>query len=107
MTQFRGSLDATKKRVTESAKRIDTDVIKFVKVAYWTKAKEELRNQLGFLRFDLKTLAGKDKAKKATVAKFLTAVEKLDFEIREKKMDAALSAYEEVKTTLGAVKKEL
>merc|ERR1711988_1105724 len=99
LTQARDSVDDTKKRVTESKKRITQEVLPYIKKAHWTKAKEALRLQVGTLRFDLGTLAEtKPKADKkaALVArkKFFEDIEKVDFAIREKKMDAALKAYD-------------
>merc|ERR1712093_940314 len=95
LTQARSSVDDTKKRVAESKKRITQEVLPLIKKAYWTKAKEALRLQVGTLRFDLNTLVGtKPKAdKKAAVAaqkQFLSDIEVVDFAIREKKIDAAL-----------------
>merc|ERR1719152_479635 len=57
LTQARGSVDDTVKRIKESKKRITQDVLPFIKKAYWTQAKEALRGQVGTLRFDLNTLA--------------------------------------------------
>merc|ERR1712188_277213 len=98
LTQARGSVDDTKKRVTESKKRITQEVLPYIKKSYWTKAKEALRLQVGTLRFDLNTLAEtKPKAeKKAALAakkQFFNDMEKVDFAIREKKMDVAISGY--------------
>merc|ERR1712232_681220 len=57
LTQARSSVADTKKRVTESKRRIAQDVLPFIEKAYWTEAKEALRLQVGTLRFDLNTLA--------------------------------------------------
>merc|ERR550514_1007214 len=107
LTQARSSVDDTKKRVAESKKRITQEVLPLIKKAYWTKAKEALRLQVGTLRFDLNTLAGtKSKAdKKAAVAaqkQFLSDIEVVDFAIREKKIDAALRAYDVAASSLDA-----
>merc|ERR1719399_546700 len=107
LTQARSSVDDTKKRVAESKKRITQEVLPLIKKAYWTKAKEALRLQVGTLRFDLNTLAGtKSKAdKKAAVAaqkQFLSDIEVVDFAIREKKIDAALRAYDVAVSSLDA-----
>merc|ERR1712036_212695 len=98
LTQARSSVDDTKKRVAESKKRITQEVLPYIKKSYWTKAKEALRLQVGTLRFDLNTLAEtKPKAeKKAALAakkQFFNDMEKVDFAIREKKMDTALKSY--------------
>merc|ERR1711937_348934 len=108
LTQARNSVDDTKKRVTESKKRITKEVLPYIEKAYWTEAKEALRLQVGTLRFDLKTLAEtKPKAeKKAALAakkKFFSDIEKVDFAIREKKMDTALKSYGIAVTSLDAL----
>merc|ERR1719152_98905 len=107
LTQARSSVDDTKKRVAESKKRITQGVLPYIKKAYWTKAKEALRLQVGTLRFDLNTLAEtKPKAEKkaALTAKkqFFTDIDKVDFAIREKKIDAALKAYDTAVSSLDA-----
>merc|ERR1719456_1224317 len=108
LTQARSSTGDTKKRVAESKTRITKEVLPYIEKAYWTEAKEALRLQVGTLRFDLNTLAEtKSKAeKKAVLAakkQFFTDIEKVDFAIREKKIDAALKAYETAVTSLDAV----
>lgn len=97
---MRGSLAATKARITEAERRVDGKLGGYVDKQYWTLAREELRGQLGTLRFDLNTVASslsKDGKKAATEAKneFLAAADKLDFAIRQKnpaKAGAALAA---------------
>merc|ERR1711959_622225 len=108
LTQARNSVDDTKKRMGESKKRITQGVPPYIKKAYWTKAMEALRLQVGTLRFDLNTLAEtKPKAeKKAALAakkQFFNEIEKVDFAIREKKMDAALEAYDTAISSLDGV----
>merc|ERR1712216_300281 len=107
LTQARSSVSDTKKRVAESKKRITTEVLPFIKKAYWTEAKEALRRQVGTLRFDLNTLAdtkSKTEKKAAIAAKkqFFSDIEKVDFAIREKKMPAALKAYDAAVLSLDA-----
>merc|ERR1719230_717184 len=108
LTQARNSVDDTKKRVAESKKRIMKEVLPYIKKAYWTDAKEALRLQVGTLRFDLNTLAEtKSKTeKKAVLAakkQFFTDIEKVDFAIREKKMDATIKAYGVAVASLDSV----
>merc|ERR1711988_1208846 len=108
LTQARSSVDDTKKRVEESKKRIKTEVLPFIEKAYWTEAKEALRLQVGTLRFDLNTLAetkSKNEKKAALSAKkqFFSDIEKVDFAIREKKMEAAIKAYDIAVTSLDSV----
>jgi len=98
LTQARSSLEDTKKRVAESRKRFTQDLPPFIKNAYWTEAKEALRLQIGTLRFDLNTLIEtrpKTDKKAALAAKrqFFDDVEKIDFAIREKKMESAERGY--------------
>merc|ERR1711959_316180 len=107
LTQARSSVDDTKRRVSESKKRITQEVLPYIKKAYWTEAKEALRLQVGTLRFDLNTLAGtkpKAEMKVALAAKkqFFSDIEKVDFAIREKKMGAALEAYNTAISSLDA-----
>merc|ERR1712093_913244 len=99
LTQARTSVEDTKKRVVESKKRIAGEVLPYIEKAYWTEAKEALRLQVGTLRFDLNTLSEtKSKAEKKTALEakkqFFSDIEKVDFAIREKKMDAALKSYD-------------
>merc|ERR1712144_72386 len=112
LTQARSSVDDTKKRVAESKKRITKEVLPYIEKAYWTEAKEALRLQVGTLRFDLTTLAEtKPKAeKKAALAakkKFFSDIEKVDFAIREKKMETALKSYGVAVTSLDALLAQL
>ncbi|PNH07536.1 Oxygen-evolving enhancer protein 3, chloroplastic [Tetrabaena socialis] len=108
-TQARSSLEETKARVKESEARIDADLEPFIKKNYWTEAREQLRRQIGNLRFDLNTLASAkgvkaDKKKALELRKdFIQKVEDLDFSLREKdeasslkKLGAAQSALDTV-----------
>merc|ERR1712224_722058 len=108
LTQARSSVDDTKRRVAESKKRITQEVLPYIKKSYWTKAKEALRLQVGTLRFDLNTLAeSKPKAeKKAALAAqkaFFNDIDKVDFAIREKKLEYAEESYGIALTSLDAV----
>merc|ERR1711976_732628 len=108
LTQARSSVNDTKKRVAESKSRITKEVLPYIEKAYWTEAKEALRLQVCTLRFDLNTLAetkSKSEKKDALAAKkqFFNDIEKVDFAIREKKMDAALKAYNVAVTSLDSV----
>merc|ERR1719183_800906 len=107
MVQARSSVTDTKARVVEAKKRIATEMPKLVKQAYWTQAREQLRLQVGTLRFDLKTLADqKPKSeKKAALAAnkaFINAAESLDFAIREKNGATAEKALGQTISTFGA-----
>jgi len=97
LTAARSSIDDTKKRAAQSKKEIQERIPPLVKKAYWTEAKEQLRRQVGTLRFDLNTLAeSSGKAnKKAALAvnrKFITDVEECDFAIRKKQLEIAVKA---------------
>merc|ERR1711990_632106 len=108
LTQARNSVSDTKKRVAESKTRITKEVLPYIEKAYWTEAKEALRLQVGTLRFDLNTLAetkNKTERKAALAAKkqFFNDIEKVDFAIREKKMEAAIKAYDIAVSSLDSV----
>jgi len=105
LTQARKNLDATIKRVKESESRIDSAIKPSVDKAYWTEAREELRRQVGTLRFDLNTLAstkGKEAKKDALAARkeFIKAVEDLDFALRKKDKESASSKLTAVQASL-------
>jgi hypothetical protein len=73
---------------------------------YRTEAKEELRNQVGNFRQDLRTLASakgsKDERKEglAKAKSLIEACEELDFAIRSKDLDKAVKYYANVKDSL-------
>ena len=109
LTQARSSLEETKKRVKESEKRIDSAIAPSVNKAYWTEAREELRRQVGTLRFDLNVLAsakaGKEEKKAALALRkdFLAAVEDLDLALRKKSKDTAAAKLQTAQAKLDAV----
>lgn len=68
LTQSRGDLPGTKARIAESIARLKRDVPVNIQRKYWVQAREELRRQLGTMRFDLDTIAlslGDSASKKA------------------------------------------
>lgn len=106
LDQFRQSADATKKRISESQKRLEGPVGDFINKKYWTKAREELRGQVGNLRFDVDSVAAslpKEGKKKAQQLKkvFNAKVDDLDFAIRKKSPEKAAAAYAEVKSSFN------
>jgi photosystem II oxygen-evolving enhancer protein 3 len=108
MTQARTDLDATKKRVKESEARIDAALEPSIAKAYWTEAREELRRQVGTLRFDLNSLAAplaKDERKAALALRkdFIKSVEDLDLALRKKDKDSALAKLAVAKSNLDSV----
>lgn len=112
LSQARASAELTKSRILESEKRLDGKVGEFIAKEYWTLAREELRGQLGTLRFDINTLASqlpKD-ARKAVLAlktDFVTATDDLDFAIRKKDPAKASEALKVAQAKLDAVIKAL
>merc|ERR1712187_825554 len=110
LSQFRESGDDTKKRIAESGERLKKDVLVSIKKGYWPAASNELRRQMGTMRFDLKNLAETKEgaAKKAAVeAKntFISDVEKLDLAIVNKNQKLALERYEKSIASLDTVLK--
>merc|ERR1712187_313895 len=98
LTQFKDSVSDTKKRLTESSKRIKTSVIEFVNKNYWPSASNELRRQLGTMRFDLNTVAATKEGSAQTELlaakkKFISDIEKLDLAIVNKNQKLALDLY--------------
>lgn len=108
LTQARKNLEETKKRVKASEARIDTKLAPSIAKSYWTEAREELRRQVGTLRFDLNALASAKpaEAKKAALAArkdFIAQVEALDFALRKKNQAAATSALATTQAALDKV----
>jgi photosystem II oxygen-evolving enhancer protein 3 len=106
-TQARGSIEETKKRIAESERRIDEKLPTFVNKKYWTNAREELRLQIGTLRFDLDTLASQlpkaDKKKAQALAKtFFKQADQLDYAIRCKDPEEAQKALSITRSSLDA-----
>jgi photosystem II oxygen-evolving enhancer protein 3 len=109
LVEARSSVEETKKRVKASEARIDSGLEPFVSKAYWTEAREELRRQVGTLRFDLNTLAsakgGKAEKKQGLALSkgFIAAVEDLDLSLRKKDKTAALAKLGTAKAKLDEV----
>lgn len=107
LVQARKDLEGTKKRIAESEKRIDSELEPFIKKNYWTEGREQLRRQVGTLRFDINAVAEtlpKAAKKDVLAAKkaFFTEVDKLDFAMRKKDEAKALKALEAAKASLDA-----
>ena len=112
LDQVRSDPALTKKRIAESVSRIDGDLSTFISKAYWTEAREELRRQVGTLRFDINSLAAqlpKPARKEAEALKetFVSEVSALDFAIRKKNKDSALKELADTKAALSAVLSKL
>ncbi|GMH32729.1 hypothetical protein BSKO_00563 [Bryopsis sp. KO-2023] len=103
--QARASLDETKARIAESARRI-TGLKSDIEKAYWTHGREELRLQVGTLRFDLDTVinaSGNKKAGKAAKQEFFAKVDDLDFALRSKNQEKAFGALDSVTAALATL----
>ena len=79
----------TTTRAKESIARLNQDVAAYVDKAYWTQARNELRRQLGTLRYDVNNLVEAKGSSAAEAKAFIKNVEKLDFAIRQKDSAAA------------------
>jgi photosystem II oxygen-evolving enhancer protein 3 len=64
----------------------------YVNKAYWTQARNELRRQVGTMRFDINNLVENKGSGKEDAKAFYKNVEKLDFAIRQKDKAAATAA---------------
>jgi photosystem II oxygen-evolving enhancer protein 3 len=107
MSQIRNNVGDAKSRIAESEKRIDS-LEPFISKAYWTEAREQLRRQVGTLRFDINAAADtlpKEQKKVALAAKkaFLSEVDSLDFALRKKNKETALKELGDAKAALDAV----
>lgn len=108
LKQAREDVAFTKKRISESEKRIDSELEPFIQKKYWTEAREQLRRQVGTLSFDINSLAAqlpKPARKEALSLKnaFKAEVADLDFAIRKKDQAKALKELADTKAALDAV----
>lgn len=108
LDQVRNDVALTKKRIAESRARIEGELEPFIQKAYWTEAREQLRRQVGTLRFDINTLSAqlpKASRKEAEALKkaFVSEVSDLDFAIRKKDQAKALKELADTKAALSAV----
>jgi len=94
-------------RAKESLSRLDQDMVTYVNKAYWTQAANELRRQVGTMRFDINNLVENKGTGKAEAKAFFKSVEKLDFAIRQKDKDAAIAALAVAQTQGDALMKSL
>eukprot|EP00210_Caulerpa_lentillifera_P002295 g2205.t1 len=107
--QFKGDLSGTKKRAEAAIARLKKDLPPKIEKAYWTQGREELRLELGTLRFDLNTIASSKadraakKAARAANENFFVTVEVLDGAMRAKDKDAAVKALEKTFAALDSV----
>jgi len=108
LEQARSDVALTKKRIAESQRRIESELEPFIAKAYWTEAREQLRRQVGTLRFDINSLSAqlpKDARKEAEALKkaFAAEVSSLDFALRKKNKESALKELADTKAALAAV----
>ena len=108
LDQARGDVALTKQRIAESQRRIESELEPVIQKAYWTEAREQLRRQVGTLRFDINSLSAqlpKAARKEAEVLKkaFQSEVSDLDFALRKKDKTSALKELADTKAALSAV----
>merc|ERR1712216_71368 len=97
----------TAARASESISRLDQDMATYVNKAYWTQARNELRRQVGPMRFDINNLVENKGSGKEDAKAFYKNVEKLDFAIRQKDKAAATAALAVVQAQGDALIKSL
>ena len=112
LSQVRTDAAAAKKRLAESKRRIETEVEPLISKNYWPVAREEIRRQVGTLRFDINALADalpKDAKKSVLAAKkdLLSEMDQLDFALRKKNTSAALKELADTKAALSTVLSKL
>lgn len=103
--QARASITDTKARIAEAAKRISS-VKSDIEKSYWTHGREELRLQVGTLRFDLDTVinsSGDKKAGQAAKKAFFAKVDELDFALRSKNQEKAFAALASTEAALASL----
>lgn len=83
--------------------RINGDVGTYVEKKYWTQAANELRRQVGTLRFDINNLVNEKGANAAEAKAFYKKLENLDFSIRQKDQAAATALLAEVQSTANTL----
>mmetsp|Transcript_13906 Transcript_13906/g.40324 ORF Transcript_13906/g.40324 Transcript_13906/m.40324 type:complete len:203 (-) Transcript_13906:164-772(-) len=106
LTQARANLAATRQRVKEAERRIKSTLDQYVAKGYWTEAREQLRGQVGMLRFDLNALASSQpkEQRRATLearTEFIKAVEAFDLSLREKNKQTATERLAVAKAALN------
>lgn len=86
-----------------SQARINGDVGAYVNKKYWTQASNELRRQVGTLRFDINNLVAEKGGDSAAAKAFYKKLENLDFSIRQKDQAAATALLADVQATANAL----
>jgi len=97
------STDETKQRARESVARIEKRVPELVDKKYWQEAQDEIRRQVGTLRYDLNNLADDRGLPSERNKEFFRQLEELDYALRIKNQDRAKSSIEPLKSTLDSL----
>ena len=95
--------EQTAARAKEAASRLSGEVSDDVSKKYWTQASNELRRQVGTLRFDVNNLVENKGADSADAKAFYAKLENLDFALRQKDQDAATALLADVQSTATAL----
>jgi hypothetical protein len=90
--------------VAESLKRLTGTVAEYSSKKYWSPAQNELRRQIGYLRFDLSALVDAKGSGEAEADALIKSVEELDFAFRKKSPEMAAKAVAAVADNAAAVK---
>ena len=101
------TLEQTKARVAESLNRLTGTVTDYSNKKYWTPAQNELRRQVGYLRFDLNALVEAKGSGDAEADALVKSVEDLDFAFRKKSPEKAAKAVAAVAANAASVKAAL
>ena len=101
------TVEETKARLSESLSRLTGSVAEYSAKKYWTKAANDLRTKVGYLRFDLDTLVAVKGSGSAEADALVKSVEDLDFAFRKKSPEKAAAALAAVTANAAAVKAAL
>eukprot|EP00227_Mantoniella_beaufortii_P007407 CAMPEP_0197592150 /NCGR_PEP_ID=MMETSP1326-20131121/14793_1 /TAXON_ID=1155430 /ORGANISM="Genus nov. species nov., Strain RCC2288" /LENGTH=208 /DNA_ID=CAMNT_0043157805 /DNA_START=20 /DNA_END=646 /DNA_ORIENTATION=+ len=73
-------------RASESVSRFNGDMVTYIDKAYWTQAANEVRRQVGTLRYDMNNLVETNgtATSRAEAKAFYKSIEALDFAVRKK-----------------------
>ena len=93
--------------MAESLNRLTGTVTDYSNKKYWTPAQNELRRQVGYLRFDLNALVEAKGSGDAEADALVKSVEDLDFAFRKKSPEKAAKAVAAVAANAASVKAAL
>jgi len=100
------STEQTAARASESVARLNKDVSVYVDKKYWTQAGNEIRRQVGTLRYDINNLVESKNGDSKVAKDFYKTLESLDFAIRQKDQSAAKTYLGEVQSKADAILKD-